>query len=158
MPSKNKNIKIFCDTREQTPFPFTEYPCEVIPHALPEGDYSVAFQQPDGSFMSIPNGITIERKTLSDLVGCLTKGRERFEAELARMKPYESCAVVVESPFTALMQGRYPSEMKPYAAVQSVLSLTQKYRVPFIWGESRRQAEFITFHLLRHFYKHHGGK
>ena len=151
-------MKIICDTREQYPFTFGKYDCQVQVGTLREGDYTVAFPQPDGTFKPIENGIVIERKSLSDLMGCLTQGRERFEAELARMKPYESCAVVVEEPFIRLMQGHYRSEMKPYAAVQSILSMTQKYRVPFLWGETRQQAEFIAFHLLRHFYKHHGGK
>lgn len=151
-------MKIICDTREQYPFTFKQFDCTVTVGTLHEGDYTVAFPQEDGTFKPIENGIAIERKSLSDLMGCLTQGRERFEAELARMKPYESCAVVVEEPFSMLMQGHYRSEMKPYAAVQSILSMTQKYRVPFLWGETRRQAEFIAFHLLRHFYKHHGGK
>ncbi len=142
-------IKIIIDTREQMPFLFKGYPCDITVGTLATGDYSVEI---NGAI--IENGITVERKTLNDLIGALSRGRERFEAELARMKPYSSCAVIVESPFRMLAKGEYTSAMNPYAAVQSVLSMMQKFRVPFLFAESRRQAEFMTFHLLRHFYRH----
>ena len=142
----DKELVIIRDTREQTPFSFSEYPCTVEVGTLKTGDYSVK------GFESV---ITLERKTLCDLIGCLTSGRERFERELSRLRDYESCAVVVESPFRDLAKGKYRSGMNPVAAVQSVVSMTQKYRLPFIFAESRVQAEYLAFHFLRHFAKHH---
>ena len=142
-------MKIIIDTREQNPFDFIRCGCETQRGTLHTGDYSIA---------GFENVVAVERKTLTDLIGCLTDGRERFEAELARMREFESCAVVVESPFRNLAKGKYRSGMNPFAAVQSVLSMTQKFRMPFLCAESRVQAEFLTYHFLRHFDKHHQEK
>lgn len=35
-------MKIICDTREQAPFTFTGYACEVVAGTIPTGDYSLA--------------------------------------------------------------------------------------------------------------------
>lgn len=142
-------MKIVVDTREQNPFDFIRCGCAAERGTLKTGDYSLS---------GFEDRVAVERKTLTDLIGCFTDGRERFEAELARMREFESCAVVVESPFRALAKGRYRSGMSPFAAVQSVLSMTQKFRMPFLFAESRVQAEFITFHFLRHFDNHHKAK
>ena len=142
-------MKIIIDTREQRPFDFIRCGCEAQRGTLKTGDYSIA---------GFEDRVAVERKTLTDLIGCLTDGRERFEAELARMREFESCAVVVESPFRALVKGKYRSGMSPFAAVQSVLSMTQKFRMPFLFAESRAQAQFLTYHFLRHFDNHHKEK
>lgn len=142
----NKTFTIIRDTREQTPFTFEAYDCEVAVGTLKTGDYSVAGYE---------DKVSIERKALSDLIGCLTGGRERFERELARLRDYESCAVIVESPFRYLANGKYRSNLNPVSAVQSVISMTQKFRLPFFFAETRPQAEYIAFHFLRHFVKHH---
>jgi len=54
---------------------------------LAYGDYSVA---------GLEHLIAIERKSLPDLLGSLTHGRERFEAELKRARSLHKFFVVVE--------------------------------------------------------------
>lgn len=133
-------MKLVVDSREQSPFPFTGYDCEIVPGSLTTGDYSLA---------GLEGHIAIERKSLADLIGCLTSGRERFERELARGRGMSVFAVVVESSWEDLAAGRYRSRMEPAAAVASVLSMSMRYRVSFHFCGSRGQAEAVTFHLLR---------
>ena len=66
------------DTREQEPLIFQRL--SSIQGALTAGDYSVA---------GMEDLFSIERKTVSDLVGCcMGANRERFERELHRLRGY----------------------------------------------------------------------
>jgi DNA excision repair protein ERCC-4 len=133
-------MKILIDTREQMPFSFKGYEVDPEPAALPVGDYSLPGFQ---------DRVSIERKSLDDLVGCLMgKNRERFERELARGRHYDLFAVVVEAPLSDLSQGRYRSEMKAHAALQSIIAFQVRYRVSFVWAGNRAGAEYITHGLL----------
>lgn len=136
-------MKIIRDTREQVPFTFGSHDCEVQAGTLATGDYSLA---------GLEDRCAVERKSLDDLLGCLTgEGRERFERELARARGLDTFAVVVEASFQDIAEGRYRSRMKPHAALQSVLAFQVRYGCPFIWAGTRAGAEYATFHFLRHY-------
>jgi DNA excision repair protein ERCC-4 len=133
-------MRILIDTREQTPFTFKSY--DVTPElaTLPVGDYSLP---------GFEDRVSIERKSLDDLIGCLMNGnRERFKKELARGRCYELFAVVVEANLSDLSQGRFRSEMKPHGALQSIITFQVRYRVPFLWCGNRAGAEYMTYGLL----------
>ena len=68
------DVLAIIDTREQLPL---ELPLRSITDTLPTGDYSVS---------GFEDLICVERKSLPDLIGCMTSGRTRFERELQRMK------------------------------------------------------------------------
>lgn len=138
-------FKIIIDTREQHPFSFEGYPVEIIPGTLNAGDYSIP---------GFTDRVAVERKSLADLIGCLSSGRERFIRELERLRGYESAAVVVESGFYELAAGRYRSSMSPASAVQSIVSMMQKYRMPFFFAGTRPDAERFAFDFLRHYCRH----
>lgn len=136
-------MKIIRDTREQAPFTFGGYDCEVQAGTLPTGDYSLA---------GLVDRCAVERKSLDDLLGCLTgEGRDRFERELARARGLDAFAVVIEAGFQDMAEGRYRSRMKPHAALQSVLAFQVRYGVPFIWAGTRTGAEYTAYHFLRHY-------
>lgn len=133
-------MKILIDSREQTPFTFSGYEVATEPAALPVGDYSLPGFQ---------DRVAIERKELNDLVGCLMgENRQRFERELAKARPYDLFAVVVEAALEDVSRGRYRSEMKPHAALQSLCAFQVRYRVPFMWAGNRRGAEYLTFSFM----------
>ncbi len=67
-------MKIFQDTREQMPLSFTN--SSIM--KLTVGDYT-----PDGEFYS---DVYVDRKSLADLAGTLSAGRERLEKEIQRAK------------------------------------------------------------------------
>ncbi len=108
-------ITIKIDSREQQPYSF-DGPVEV--GALSTGDYSIC---------GLENHVAIERKTLDDLIGCLTQGRERFERELHRGRALDYFAVVVETSLSAIANGRYRSKMLPKSAIQSLLTFSIRY-------------------------------
>lgn len=136
-------MNLLIDTREQSPFLFNGYDCNIIFGTVTTGDYSL---------VGMDSRCAVERKSLDDLLGCLTgAGRERFERELQRAKGLDAFAVVVEASMQDMAEHKYRSKMLPHAALQSVLAFTMRYRTPFIWAGSRKGAEYATYHFLRHF-------
>lgn len=139
-------MKIVIDSREQTPFDFSPFAdVETAIGTLQAGDYSL---------YGFTAEIAVERKSLDDLIGCLTHDRERFTRELERLRGYSSAMVVVEAPFDSLRRGQYRSQMNPLAAVESVFSFMQKYRIPFFFADNRADGAFATASFLRHFCRH----
>ena len=129
-------MKILVDSREQRPYQF-ETPSEV--GAVPCGDYSI-----DG----LENYVAIERKTVDDLIGCLTQDRDRFERELHRGRALEYFALVVETSLRNLASGNYRSKMLPKSAVQSLLAFSIRYRLPIFFAENRQFGQKVTESLL----------
>ncbi len=137
-------LQIIRDTREQNGFEFAGFPCTVTAGTLEAGDYALA---------GFERRVSIERKCLSDLIGCLSGDRARFERELARLRGFDACAVVVESSQPTLRLGHYRSAMDAGSAWQSCLAFMQRFNVPFIWCNSRQDAEQVTFDFLRHYHR-----
>ena len=132
------------DTREQRPL---ELPLRTISATLPTGDYSVS---------GFEDLICVERKSLPDLIGCMTSGRKRFERELQRMKAYPSRCVVVESTWQALINGDYRSRIKPDAATHSVVSWISSFAVPFLFvGNRIAAADAVAYFLFTSTKKQH---
>ena len=120
-------MKIVVDTREQRPFDFKRYKIEVRRDTLSVGDYSI---------VGFEDRVSIERKELGDLINCLMgSNRARFERELQKLRFFEMKAVVVESYLVDIAQGRYRSEMRPHAALQSISAFygALSSPVPFLW-------------------------
>lgn len=133
-------MRILVDTREQKPFTFRGYEAHPEPATLPIGDYSLS---------GFTDRVAIERKDLNDLVSCLMNGnRDRFERELARGRHYDLFAVVVEASLADVSQARYRSDMRPQAALQSIITFQVRYRVPFMWAGNRTGAEYMTYSFL----------
>ena len=127
---------IVIDDREKRPHRFET---ETRTARLETGDYSLS----GGEHM-----IAIERKTVDDLVGSLSCGRKRFEAELSRARGFHYFAIVAETTFSDLAGGTYRSNMNPKAAVQSLLTFSVRYGVPVFFAGSRENGSDITESLL----------
>ena len=130
-------MTIRIDSREQRPYKF-ELPVET--GAMPCGDYSLC---------NLENHIAIERKTIDDLIGCLTTGRDRFERELHKSRALEYFALVIEGTLEDLSHGRYQSKMDPKAAIQSLVAFSVRYRLPIWFAGDRKNAERLTENLLQ---------
>lgn len=128
---------ILIDTREQTPYVFDD--ADTRRGALQTGDYSL---------LNLGNVIAVERKTVDDLIGCLTQDRERFKQCLQRGKSLDYFALVVEASLLDLLTGRYWSQMHPNAVVQSLLALSVRYRLPIFFAENRELGQLVTRSLL----------
>ena len=138
-------MKVICDTREQLPFTFQHEryaPVMVESCTLSVGDYSLA---------GLTDKVAVERKSLPDLVACLSHERERFERELQRAAALDAFGVVVEAAWIDLAAGQYRSQMNPHSACQSVAAFMARYRIPFLFAGNRIAAEYFTWSLLRQY-------
>lgn len=127
---------LLIDSREQRPLSFTG-PTQRV--TLATGDYSV---------LGLEDRVAIERKSLDDLIRCLSTDRERFERELARARGYNYFAVVVEGRWSDVLDGQYRSAMQPNAVFESISALSVRYGVPFLFAESRSIAARMVESLL----------
>jgi len=134
---------ITVDTREPDPSPWADqFTAPTIRATLQTGDYSIA---------GCERLITVERKALGDLIGCLTTSRARFERELTRMQAIPYRYVIVESEWRYLMSGKFRSAMTPAAASESVCAFMQRYQVPFLFAGSAELAGRLCNSLLHKF-------
>lgn len=126
-------VTAICDTREQLPLDLS--PLKTISGTLRTGDYSV---------LGLETQVCIERKSLSDLLGCMGGGRDRFEHELQRMLAYPTRAVVVESTWLELEDGNWPSKISTASAIGSVLGWIAG-GVPFLFvGDHDRAGVYVS--------------
>lgn len=111
-------MKILCDTREQAPYTFDRYQGVTVERAsLQTGDYSLA---------GLHDHIGLERKSLDDLTGTLTKGRERFQRECERGRGLDYFGLIIEASLEDVRNHAYRSQMTP----QSLLQTLAAYSVP----------------------------
>ena len=83
-------ITVIIDTREQAPWSFPEHLVKSVRGTLKTGDYAL---ESDSEF-------AIERKSLSDFLGTISSGWERFQREIQRMENFRSKIIIVEGTFS----------------------------------------------------------
>ena len=131
---------IIIDTREQQPFSFSKWEVSTMRATLETGDYSL---------MGFEDRAAIERKSLDDLISCfIGDNRTRFEKELIRGRRLDLFSVVVEATLEDIAQGRFKSQMKPQAALQTLAAFNVRHGTPFMFCGSRAGAEYMTHSLL----------
>ena len=135
------NMKIIIDTREQIPLEF-EPDIETCAGTLRAGDYSLA---------GFTEAVAIERKELGDFIACCGQERERFKAELQRLKAYEARAIVIEADMGQIIQRAYRSRIKPESVMGSMASWTLRYQVPFILAGDRDGATRFIVAMFRNY-------
>ncbi len=119
---------VLIDTREQSPLRFPpDLGVDCGSASLPAGDYS---------FRGFTRHIALERKSVADLVGTLTKGRERFENELDLLTQYRWKAILVEGRRGDVEAGIYRSLATPQSIIGSVRAIWMRWGVPTFWLDS----------------------
>ena len=138
-----KNFKIIIDRREQHFYLFKNIPWEW--GTLQTGDYSIKGYE---------NLVTVERKSIDDLFGTLSSGRERFFNEIERMKLFDLAVIMVESdPMSIIMNPPMRSNASPKMILSTLLSITAKSRIPVLFFSSRQLAKYATVGILRKWYE-----
>ncbi len=132
-------LKIFIDTREQSPLSF---PCATDKVKVPCGDYF-----PSEDYF---HNVFVERKSLADLAGTLGLGLERFDRELAKAREMGFYIVVmVECMFSDVLHytstNKYSKKMTGAHLMHTVRDLSQKYEnLQWVFAGNRwRAAELI---------------
>lgn len=113
---------IVIDTREKAPLKFSNLPAEV--GTLYSGDYSMK---------GMEEVFAIERKTISDIVGSLISGRERFMNELHRLRGYRFRRLLIVGTREEVVTGQYRSRTKPRAILASLAAVEARYDIPAIF-------------------------
>lgn len=120
---------IITDTREQRPLVFENLASEV--GTLQSGDYSVKCLEHDFS---------IERKSVPDLCQSLTRGRERFERELHRLRGFDFARIlIVGSPHEVQVHAQNSK-----AIFSSINAMETRWRVPVVWEPSPEIASRLV--------------
>ena len=116
-------LVILADTREQRVPPFPDG-VTVERVTLSEGDYTTR---------ALYGSARIERKSESDLLGSLTRGRERLEREADRLRKFPFRCIVVEGSFASCARG---SGMTETSLLGSVASLHARWEIPTVFLDS----------------------
>jgi len=134
-----ENLTIITDSREQTPLVFENLPTER--GTLISGDYSVK---------GFENDFAIERKSIADLCGSLTRGRERFERELHRLRGFDFARVlIVGSPDEV---SKHTPNAK--AIFSSITAMEIRWRIPFLFEPSPAIAARLVERWSWFFWRH----
>lgn len=126
------------DTREQTPLRFSDA-VEVEVATVNLGDYTIK---------GLEDQIAIERKTLSDLLGSLTNGRDRFRRELRALRAMRFAAIVIEADWPTILAGDYRSRMHPNAVIGSLMSFVTGYGLQVIMAHDHATAAVLVEKIL----------
>ena len=130
---------IVIDSREQNPWSFCNLPSER--GKLTTADYSIA---------GLEHLVSIERKSLDDLLACVGRDRDRFTRELQRLRAYRFRCLVVETSYAELERGEWRSKIQPAAVLGSLSAWTAQYSLPvMLVGTHKAGAEFCERYLFQ---------
>ena len=121
---------IAIDNREHTPLVFERL--SSVPATLQTGDYSV---------VGLESLFAVERKSISDLVGCcMGDNRQRFERELHRLRGFRFKRLLIVGTEEEILSGRYHSNVKPQAVMATLGAFETRYDLPVVFRPSAELA------------------
>lgn len=130
---KPEHVTAIIDTREQDALCLD--PLRVETGTLTTGDYSLK---------GMEHVVAVERKSLSDLLGCVGQQRERFDKEVRRLLAYPCRALVVESAWPELEAGEWRSKVTPQAAIGSLLGWIETGLPVVMAGDHERAGRYVA--------------
>lgn len=161
MDKKINPIVILKDSREpRDKYNFFHYPdvFRVDNHPLIDnlsvGDYSVS---------PYKNEFTIERKTLSDLIGSFSTARkerqeqgvpdhrQNFKEMWERSEGYLQKILMIEGTLTDLRNKNYRSDYDPNALIASLTSWSMKYKFSWCWVRDENEGQWVTYWYAKEF-------
>jgi ERCC4-type nuclease len=134
---------IAIDTREQTPWAFKT---PTVAETLPCGDYSL---------LNCSQWLAVERKSLSDLIACLSFQRDRFVKELERARRIPNFSVIIEGLYSDILKGRYRSKITPASVWGSTIAMQERHRIPFYFAENSEIAAKLCESILLRWWREH---
>jgi ERCC4-type nuclease len=88
--------------------------------------------------------VSIERKSLTDLLACVGQDRERFDREVQRLLAYPVRCLVVESTWCEVEAGEWRSKVTPQAVVGSLLGWMAAGLPIILAGDHHRAGRFVS--------------
>lgn len=149
------NVVILIDTRENKNKHITDYldkrGISWESYKLESGDYSIKTKVNENIGLpeiSLENLCVVERKkTLDELIGNLTNGRERFFKEFERFSG-KIVIAVEESSYKDVITQNYRSQMNPVALNNSIMKLSSDYGAEVVWFGSKKDKEEVAIWVL----------
>ncbi len=130
------DLEIVVDTHERYAYRFNKQQVRTVDRALPCGDYGLVL---DAVLMA-----TVERKSMSDLVGSLLSGRLRYA--LGELSAVPRAAVVVEAGYSQLFK---QDHVRPSAVADGIAECQVRWPgVPIVFCDTRALAEEWTYRYL----------
>lgn len=126
-------ITAIIDTSEELPLDLSPLRSEVA--SLTTGDYSVK---------GLEHIISLERKSLSDLIRCVGRDRERFDREIQRLLAYPCRGLVVEATWAHLEVKNWRGKVTPSQALGSVLGWAARGLPIFMVGDHKRAGKYVS--------------
>lgn len=139
-------MRILIDTKEQRPWAFDVYGCEVERASLPTGDYCLPGDE---------LRFAIERKSGADFLKTIGSGWERFQRELDRSR---TLAVIVEAPLDRFMYHVHggqlvppsgESQLKPAMIYKRAAQILAQPGVSLFFCQDRDYATCMAYTILR---------
>ena len=93
----------------------------------------------------------VERKSLSDLIGSLTSGRERFMKECEQLEKFRFRAILVEADQRTVETGDYISSATPQSVVASIDAIRVRMGIHVIFCGSHAGAAIQLERLVRQY-------
>jgi DNA excision repair protein ERCC-4 len=123
---------IVTDTREQDPLRFQRL--ESVLGTLTSGDYSI---------LGCEESFAIERKSIPDLVSCITTGRDRLVRELHRLRGLQFSRLLIVGNQQDVEEHNYRSQVSPKAVMHSLASWEAQY-IPVVWSPTPETAAALV--------------
>jgi hypothetical protein len=136
MPAKLNPASVVAirDTREQVGLDLS--PLGITKGTLATGDYSA---------QGFAREIAIELKgTLSDLLCCVGRERERFDREMERLRAYPVRALVVESTWGAIEVGQWRNHVSRACVIGSCLGWAADGIPVIMAGDHERAGRYVA--------------
>ena len=150
---------VLIDTREQTPFSFSNFPNWIKSERklkLDAGDYSVE---------GMEKLLALERKTLSDLITTVMQHRKRFFKACEKLAQYRWRALIVEACYEDI-KSPYDDDLNTLAhpnAVSGTLdALEAKFGIPVIYASQylplaeEKAASWLSKHFTYWYLEENG--
>ena len=142
-----EDLTFLIDSREQKPLDFSYWHIDAEKRVRTEiatldtGDYTIK------GFQKL---ISVERKSLDDLIGCVGASRDRFERELQRLLAFPCRLIVVEASWDELELGQWWGKVTPKQVIGSVQGWMD-YGIPFFFHHDRQKiSNFVrNFMFIR---------
>lgn len=131
---------VIVDTREQRPWQFDTGLFDVKRGTLATGDYSL---------VGLENIVSVERKSLGDLVSTVTHDWIRFRKELYRLAGHEFAVIVVEAEPCDLWEHRYEAQVDPASVWGRCNDCFITHGIPVFWWGSRKYCEPAVGRLFK---------
>lgn len=154
MKLQRLNGVVIIDTREQRPLDFenlrfgkyaTPWEIPTVRSTLQQGDYSLVGHE---------DRIAIERKSAADITQSLTHHRDRFLAELERLRNYDFSAVLIETTWSDLLEYAWTTtSVDPSSLDSSILACMMRYPTQWVFRPSRYDAAKTVAKIFRLFLK-----